>query len=47
MWGDLTDYVWGRTDAEITVPVVNERNKQTYYGAIDYQGRKIAAESLR
>ena len=36
MWGDLNGYVWGRSDEEITVPVVNEREKQTYYGAVDY-----------
>ena len=47
MWGDAIGYVWGRTDAEITVPVVNERNKQTYYGAIDYLEGIIAAESLQ
>lgn len=41
MWGDKTCYVWGRTDAEITVTVVNERNKQTYYGAIDYLEGKL------
>ncbi|MDF5714835.1 MAG: transposase [Rhizonema sp. NSF051] len=36
MWGDLNGYIWGKTDIEITVPVVNEREKQTYYGAVDY-----------
>ncbi|TFI55134.1 IS630 family transposase [Mastigocladus laminosus UU774] len=36
MWGDLNGYIWGRTDEEIVVPVVNERQKQTYYGAVDY-----------
>jgi transposase len=36
MWGDLNGYIWGRTDEEIAVPVVNERQKQTYYGAVDY-----------
>jgi hypothetical protein len=35
MWGDLSGYVWGKTDQEIAVPVVNERDKQTYYGAVD------------
>ena len=46
MWGDAIGSVWGKTDQEITVPVVNEREKQTYYGAVDYQGRTITAESL-
>lgn len=42
MWGDLSGYIWGKTDQEIVVPVVNEREKQTYYGAIDYlQGELI------
>ncbi len=45
MWGDLTGYVWGRTDQEITVPVVNEREKQTYYGAVDYLERKLLLKS--
>lgn len=36
LWGDLSGYVWGKTDQEIAVPVVNERDKQTYYGAVDY-----------
>jgi hypothetical protein len=35
MWGDLNGYVWGTSDEEIAVPVVNEREKQTYYGAVD------------
>jgi transposase len=41
LWGDLTGYVWGRTDQEIAVAVVNEREKQTYYGAVDYLNGKL------
>lgn len=41
MWGDVIGYVWGKTDKEITVPVVNERDKQTYYGAVDYLEREL------
>ncbi len=41
MWGDSIGYVWGKTDEEIAVPVVNERCKQTYYGAVDYVERKL------
>jgi transposase len=36
LWGDLSGYGWGKTDRKIAVPVVNERDKQTYYGAVDY-----------
>jgi len=35
LWGDLCGYVWGKTDERIEVPIVNERLKQTYYGAVD------------
>ncbi len=41
LWGDLTGYVWGKTDTEIAVRVVNEREKQTYYGAVDYVERRL------
>lgn len=41
LWGDLTGYVWGKTDQEIAVEVINERDKQTYYGAVDYLNGKL------
>ena len=34
--GDLQGYVWGRTDERIEVPIVNERERQTYYGALGF-----------
>lgn len=39
--GDLTGYVWGKTDQEVTVSVINERDRQTYYGAVDYIEGKL------
>ena len=41
MWGDLNGYVWGTSDQEISVSIVNEREKQTYYGAVDYLEGKL------
>jgi len=35
LWGDLCGYVWGKTDERIEVPIINERSKQTYYGAVN------------
>lgn len=35
LWGDLCGYVWGKTSERIEVPVTNERQKQTYYGALN------------
>ncbi len=45
LWGDLTGYVWGKTDQEIAVGIVNERDKQTYYGAIDYLNGKLLLQA--
>lgn len=41
LWGDVTGYVWGKTDQEIGIGIVNEREKQTYYGAVDYLDGKL------
>ncbi|RUR72351.1 hypothetical protein PCC6912_63290 [Chlorogloeopsis fritschii PCC 6912] len=41
LWGDTIGYVWGRTDQEITIPIINERDKQTYYGAVDDLDKKL------
>lgn len=41
LWGDLSGDVWGKTDQAIEIPVVNERQKQTDYGAIDYLSREV------
>ena len=36
LWGDVTGYVWGQTNQPLEVPIVNERQRQTYYGALNY-----------
>jgi len=36
LWGDLCGYIWGETKARIEVPIVNERERQTYYGAVNF-----------
>ncbi|WP_264328336.1 transposase [Romeriopsis navalis] len=35
LWGDLCGDVWGPTGERIEVPMSNQRDRQTYYGAID------------
>ena len=44
LWGDVCGYVWGRTKERITVPMTNERSKQTYYGAIDLQSHELLVQ---
>lgn len=41
LWGDICGYVWGDTKNRIEVPVVNERQRQTYFGALNYQTGKF------
>lgn len=36
LWGDICGYIWGNTKERIEVPVINERKKQTYFGALNY-----------
>lgn len=41
LWGDICGYVWGKTSERIQVPVLNERQKQTYYGALNLYTQKF------
>lgn len=40
-WGDVCGYVWGRTNEKVEVPIINEKERQTYYGAVDYQTKEF------
>jgi transposase len=35
LWGDVCGYVWGKTSERIEVPLTNERERQTYFGAVN------------
>ena len=37
LWGDVCGYVWGKTKIRIEVPMTNQRQRQTYFGAPNYQ----------
>lgn len=39
--GDVCGYVWGRTDLRIEVPLKNEKERQTYFGALNYQTKEF------
>lgn len=41
LWGDVCGYVWGRTNEKVEVPITNEKKRQTYYGAVDYQTKEF------
>ncbi len=41
LWGDVFGYVWGKTSERISVPIVNARCKQTYFGGLDYKTKEF------
>lgn len=45
LWGDILGYVWGRTDRRIEIPIKNEKERQTYYGALDYQTKEFMIQN--
>lgn len=45
LWGDLCGYVWGKTNERIEVPIVNERSKQTYYGALNFHTQQCLVQA--
>ncbi len=45
LWGDVCGYIWGKSNRRIEVPIVNERQKQTYYGALDYVNHQFLVQA--
>ena len=43
--GDVCGYVWGETNAGIEVPIKNEKDRQTYFGALNYQTKEFIIEA--
>lgn len=35
LWGDCLGYVWGKKNTQIEVSMTNEKERQTYYGAVN------------
>jgi hypothetical protein len=38
-WGDVC--VWGQSDIKTKIPISNERNRRTYFGALNYQTKEF------
>jgi putative transposase len=41
LWGDVCGYVWGKTSERIEVPMTNEKEIQTYFGALNYKSKQF------
>ncbi|NQE38617.1 hypothetical protein E5S67_06402 [Microcoleus sp. IPMA8] len=41
LWGDVCGYVWGNKNKRIELPMTNQRERQTYFGALNYQTKEF------
>jgi putative transposase len=45
--GDLCGYIWGKSDRRIEVETTNQKQRQTYYGALDYGNKKFLLQPYK
>jgi putative transposase len=45
LWGDICGYIWGKTDIRIEVPIKNEKQRQTYYGALNAKTGQVILQA--
>lgn len=41
---DICGYVWGKTNIRIEIPIKNIKDRQTYFGALDYQTKEFIVQ---
>ena len=41
LWGDVCGYVWGKTKIRVEVPMTNQKERQTYFGALNSQTKQF------
>ena len=46
LWGDVCGYVWGQKNIRIEIPLLNQKKRQTYYGALNYQTSEFISEEF-
>ncbi len=40
----MCGYVWGKTNLKIEIPIKNEKDRQTYYGALDAHSKEFIVQ---
>ena len=45
--GDLVSHLWGDTKKRLKIPLLNYKNRQTYYGALDLFNSKLYVEEYK
>jgi len=43
--GALNGYVWGKSKIRIEVPITNQKDRQTYFGALNCQSKQFHVQS--
>ena len=46
LWGDCLGYVWGKRGQALEVLMTNERERQTYYGAVNLASREFHLQAF-
>lgn len=41
LWGDVCGYAWGIKEERLEISMTNERERATYYGALNYQKKRF------
>lgn len=41
LWGDVCGYAWGIKSERLEISMINERDRATYYGALNYQSKQF------
>jgi transposase len=39
-------YVWGQRNASLNIPITNERERQTYYGTVNFLTREVVVQAF-
>ena len=39
--GDVCGYVWGKSNKRVEMPMANQRERQTYFGTLNYQTKQF------
>jgi hypothetical protein len=44
LWDDARGYVWSKANQRVEIPMMNYREKQTYYGAIEHVSGEVTVK---
>ena len=44
VWGDICGYVWGQRQERVEVSIKSQKERQTYFGAFDYQTKQFTLD---